>query len=62
MMRATLILPVDHDLDADDVEAVGIVQDGLEAVLGPLVMTIRRRANTPRPIVVIDGGRDADHV
>lgn len=62
MMRATLILPDDYELDLDDIEAVGIVHDALEAKHGAMTLAFRRRANTPRPIVVIDGDRDADHV
>lgn len=55
MNRVTVILPILHDLDLDDFEARAIVQDGIEAKLGPCVLTIRKRARTPYPIVVVDG-------
>lgn len=57
MYAVTLVLPVDHDLDQDDPDSCTIVQEGIEALLGPIVMTIRRRP-CPRPLVVIDGEKD----
>lgn len=52
----TLITPDTWDVDASAPDTMEMIREGLRGVWpGPVSLTVRKRANTPRPIMVIDG-------
>lgn len=55
MLTVHLFLPFEHDLDLEDFDARNILQDGLEAKLGPIDLYIAKRRYVTRPVVVILG-------
>jgi hypothetical protein len=61
MLRVTLYLPEDSTLDIADAEQLSIVREGLQAKLGHIgTITVRKRANIPRPITVLEWAQDVD--